>query len=287
MRVIERHNQMHFYQATDAFVASVAPGEHVLVECSMGSRMPTGPIEVRGAEPGDVVSVRILDITLVGEGAIWARPGGGVLGEELYDLIQERVYRTISVHGDTADFGDGITVRLRPMLGVVGVAPIGPDPILPTHGPGRHGGNMDCNLVVPGATVFLPVYHRGAALAVGDAHGRMGDGEMMTSGLEIESDVTIEVGLHKHVRIAGPIVEQADSVSYLASAKSLDAASAQAFRRAIHAVQQKTGLGFIEAGLLLSMIGDLGVANAVNPLVTARVLVRKSDLALDPVGHPA
>ena len=283
MKTIARHYTMHAFGPTDQFVAAVEPGERFLVETSLGSHQPTGPIQVVGAEPGDILAVRVIDIKTVGDGEMWAWPGAGMLGEDLWDLIKDRVRRPVPIKGDRGDFGNGLTIALRPMAGVVGVAPPGRE--RPTYWPGRHGGNLDCNLIAPGATVYLPVYHSGAGLGIGDVHARIGDGEVMTSGLEVQGDVTVEVAVHRGRAISGPIVEWSEAVAVLASAKNLDAAGTLAVRRTALTIQSQTGLDFIAAGMLVSLIGDLGVVQAVDPLVTAKVTVRKSDLALDVLRH--
>jgi amidase len=286
LKKIDRRNTFQMF-GQEGFVASVEPGERFCVEATRSSRAPTGPIEVTGAAPNDVLAVKVHRIALEASGAVWARPGAGLLGEELYDHIHEAAERVrpIAINGEFAEFGDGLRIRLRPMVGVIGVAPPGPG--TPTTWPGRHGGNLDCGLMVPGATIYLPIYRPGAGLGIGDVHGRMGDGEVMTSGLEIEADIEVEVIIHRNMKISGPIIELPDRIAFLASAKTLEAAGTLALMRAVRAVRAKTGLDFVAAGMLMSLIGDLGIAQAVNPRVTAQFVIHKDDLALDLLVHHA
>jgi amidase len=278
-RRFERDQQVSVLDALSPFVGSVSADEVFTVETSVGSRVPTGPLEVRGARPGDVVRVDIVDVTLHGDGWVWSRPGAGVVGERLFDHIKERRARPIEIRGDVGVFSPEILVPLAPMVGVVGVAPPGPG--LPSYWPGRHGGNLDFNGIRAGSSVYLPVYADGVGLVIGDIHARMGSGEVMTSGLEIEGEVTARVEVFPATFLDGPVVEDAAAVTFLASAKSLDQAAELVVARGIAAIQAATGLDFVDAGMLASLVGDLGVAQAVNPRVTASFRIAKSDLPID------
>jgi amidase len=284
MLTVQRSANMPAFGKWERAAASIQPGERILIESVMGSRSPTGPIEIAGALPGDVIGVHILAVRVAADGKMWARPGAGVLGEELFSLIDDTTYRDVSMAEQIAKFGDGITVKLRPMVGVVGVAPPGPE--LPATWPGRHGGNLDCNLIREGAVVFLPVYRAGAGLGLGDLHGRQGDGEVMTSAIEVAGEIEVEVQLHRKVPLGGPVVETASSITFLSSAKSLDVAAGLALRRAVRAVRSLTGLDLVGAGMLLSLIGELGIVQAVNPMMTAKLTIAKDDLLLDVLAHP-
>ena len=280
-RTVSRDRQISAFDARTAFVDAMKPGETLVIETSVGSRVPTGPIEIVGARVGDALRVDILDVELEGDGWVWSRPGAGVVGERLYDFIGDRRARPIPIKDGVGEFSPDIDVILRPMVGVVGVSP--PGPAVPTYWPGRHGGNLDYNGIRRGSSVYLPVYADGAGLGVGDIHGRMGSGEVMTSGLEIEGRVTVEVDLVRGTSLDGPVVEDDESVTFLASAKSLDVAAELAVTRGIRAIQAATGLDFVDAGMLASLIGDLGVAQAVNPRTTATFRIRKQDLEVSAV----
>src|SRR5437667_3152509 len=94
----------------------------------------------------------------------------------------------------------------RPMLGCVGVAPAGG--FAPTSGPaGPYGGNLDYNEVREGSTVFLPVYHPGGLLFIGDGHALQGDGEPTGNGVETSMDVEFSVEVRKGANLSGPRLE--------------------------------------------------------------------------------
>ncbi len=104
----------------------------------------------------------------------------------------------------------------RPMLGCIGVAP--PGDFAPTSGPsGAYGGNLDYNKIGEGATVYLPVYHPGGLLFVGDGHALQADGEPTGTGIETSMDVEFTVELKKGAKLAGPRVETADEIISIGS----------------------------------------------------------------------
>ena len=82
---------------------------------------------------------------------------------------------------------------------------------------------MDCRKIREGSVVYLPVFHPGALLALGDVHAAMGDGEVMGSGAEIAAEVTVKVEVLKQA-CAGPWVTDQDQLYALASAKTMEEA---------------------------------------------------------------
>jgi acetamidase/formamidase len=97
-------------------------------------------------------------------------------------------------------------VPVRPFCGVMGVAPQGVGEFR-TRPPGKFGGNMDVRDLTPGATLYLPILNRGALFSAGDAHAAQGDGEVCINGIECPADVSLRFKLHKHLPLAGPLVE--------------------------------------------------------------------------------
>lgn len=163
-----------------------------IMDCSVG------PIEVRGAKPGDTLCVEILAIELGRQGVMVTSKGLGVLG----DRITEADTKVIPIEDGFACFSDKIRLPLTPMVGVCGVAP---RPGLDIHCavPGDHGSNMDTKMVKAGARVYLPVSVPGAGLAVGDLHACMGDGELSGTGIE-----TPGPDLSQNHALQGPAGEQ-------------------------------------------------------------------------------
>lgn len=215
----------------------------------------TGPIFVDGAESGDVLTVEILDIALGPRGYTLVKPGFGVIP----DMVERAVARFADVKDGAIDFA-GVRLPLRPMVGVIATAPDGVP--VGTAYVGRHGGNLDCNLIGVGARVHLPVRVPGALLYVGDVHATMGDGEISGSGFEIAAEVTLRVGLRKGGATEWPWLETADRVVTLASAPTFDEAAEAAIRAMIPLIMARHGVSDTDAYMLASIRGDLRVNQA-------------------------
>ncbi|MDP9284450.1 MAG: acetamidase/formamidase family protein, partial [Actinomycetota bacterium] len=148
----------------------------------------TGPIAVRGAEPGDSLVVALLEVRPDDCGFATLIPGMG----QLIEQVQAPLTQVFRVEGDLIHMSDRISFPLRPMVGVIGCATGGER--LTNGYAGTHGGNLDNHLHGPGAIVYLPVRQPGGMLAIGDMHASMGDGEICFTGVEISGEVTIRVG---------------------------------------------------------------------------------------------
>jgi amidase len=233
----------------------------------------TGPVYVEGAHPGDVLSVFIESIDIARRGVMAVAQGFGVLSEE----FQEQSHRIIPIEDGTARIAEGIVVPLRPMIGVIGVAPAGAP--VSTATPGAHGGNMDTRLIGAGTVVYLPVAHEGALFAAGDLHAAMGDGEICGTGVEVSGSITVRLDVRSDLRIAEPVLETRDLVVTIASAKTLDAAAEAATRHMAALLTQRLGISLEVATMLMSAGGDVQVSQIVDPLRTARFALPKSVIA--------
>jgi amidase len=254
-------------------IAQVDPGETFLVETVPSSMEATGPIQVRGAEPGDALAITVQSIGFGSEAAMWLKPGRGAFGNQLADSLRQQVIRPIPLRNGKAIFSDQIAIPLRPMIGVAGVAPWGD--AVPTYWPGRHGGNLDCRLVTTGNTLYLPVAAPGALLGIGDLHAAMGDGEIMLSGVEAAGEVTLSVKIVRPWPWTGPWVETPIELVALGSARTTDQALEVALTQMVALLQAQAGLSFEEAGMLCSAAADATICQVVNPLATVRVALPK------------
>ena len=163
----------------------------------------TGPVEVRGAEPGDVLAVRLLRLipddwgfTVAGRDTPLNRRLG------LDPDCPAWLLWEIDAGREVATSQLGHTVATGPFLWVMGVA---------LDEPGEHstvpprpvgGGNIDCRELVSGSTLFLPVAVPGALLSVGDGHAAQGDGEV--AGTAIECGMTTELRLDLATEVPVP-----------------------------------------------------------------------------------
>jgi amidase len=224
----------------------------------------TGPLYVEGAELGDTLKVEILDIQVADHGVMAVRPGAGALG----DVFQSARTKIIPVRAGQAIFNEQLSLPLHPMIGVIGTAPLDE---MKTTVPHLHGGNMDCKRIIKGSTLYLPVFVEGALLSIGDLHGLMGDGEIVICALEMQGSVTVKVEVIKGQRLPLPFVVEGDSVMTISSEETLDQAATSA-AKAMHAfLQQEVGIDVHEAGMILSLIGELKICQIVDPLLTTRM----------------
>ncbi|NLZ55663.1 MAG: acetamidase/formamidase family protein [Clostridiaceae bacterium] len=228
----------------------------------------TGPLYINGAEPGDTLMIRVLSISLDVQGAAVAAPGLGRLGA----MVEREETVICPIEGEYARYLD-YRIPLRKMIGVVGTAPAGEAVVTAT--PGAHGGNLDTTAITEGVSLYLPVNVPGALLAIGDLHASMGDGEIMGAALEISGEVEVEVSLLKNCDYPLPLLETEDRWITIASAATAEEASDRAIRNMVDLLRQKTGLSFNQAGMLLSLAGDLRVSQIVNPRITMRLELSK------------
>ena len=236
----------------------------------------TGPVLVEGAEPGDVLSVRIDRVSVAPRGVMAVSGDFGVLRDQFEGIAFEMV----PLEDGYAEVA-GVRVPVRPMIGVIGVAPAGAP--VACGSPGPHGGNMDTRLIGEGATVHFPVFVSGALLAAGDLHAAMGDGEICGTGVEIQGEVELTVELRKDLALSEPVVETDDVVAAIASAKTLDEAAEQATRHMADLLQTRLGLSPTATSTLMSAAGQLQVSQIVDPLKTARFTMSKE--LLMPLGR--
>ena len=239
-----------------------------IMDCSVG------PIYVNGAEPDDVLCVEILKIDFAPQGVMVTSKGLGVLGEK----ITEPNTKIIPISGGYAHFAPGIDLPLTPMMGVIGVAPRSGD--IHCAVPGDHGSNMDTKIITVGSKVYLPVAVKGALLAVGDLHACMGDGELSGTGIETAGKILMKVTVLKGTRLERPMVETADSMYTIASAKEFKDGVHAAVEDMVNYLMKKTGLSFPDAYRLLSATCDIQVSQVVNDLHTFRVRAPKALLKL-------
>ncbi len=171
---------------------SPGDGPPTLIENRRGHCL-TGPIEVRGAEPGMTLSIQLVDLQPADWGftvaAARATPLNRRLG--LADAAPSWLLWDLDVEKLTGTNDRGHTVDLAPFLGVIGVPPAEPGEHSTVPPRPSSGGNIDCRELVAGSTLHLPVTVPGALLCLGDGHAAQGDGEV--SGTAIECGMTTEV----------------------------------------------------------------------------------------------
>ena len=238
----------------------------------VGSNPATGPVRVRGAEPGDGLCVEIQRIELAKKGFLAVKAGEGLLAH----MATNYVTKIVEIRGDTVHFDEQIRFPTNPMVGVIGTAPDGEG--VATGFAGTHGGNMDNKYITEGSKVYLPVRVPGALLGLGDVHAAMGDGEITFIGLEICAEVTVKVDLIKGAGWHRPLIETAECWVTTGDHDDLAQAARIAAEEMVALMQEKGGLSFETAYMLMSAAVDVQICQCCDPggfPVTTRAVLRK------------
>lgn len=228
-----------------------SPGPHIL----------TGPIAVKGAEPGDALRIEILDVKLADDwGFNWIKPGKGALPEDF--PVESLAHFAIDRTRGVVRAPWGLEIAARPFFGVIGVAPARGR--VTSVIPGPFGGNMDLKELTPGAVLHLPVFAPGALLSIGDGHAAQGDGEVCLTAVETGLEGRFRIDLVKAAGLAGPFAQTPDHLITMGFDEDLDEAMRAALRAMIAQIEARTGLSAINAYRLCSVAADLRVTQVVN-----------------------
>lgn len=180
------------FETYDCFENQIDSEDVVFQELDWNRINPaTGPVYVKGAEPGDILAVTIEKIKIAEQGVLTTGANLGVIGNEL----NENTVKIVPIHNEHVLFSSELQIPINPMIGVIGTAP--KEESISCGTPHDHGGNMDCKEIKEGTTLLLPVNVPGALLALGDLHAAMGDGEIGVSGVEVAGEVTVTVQIIK------------------------------------------------------------------------------------------
>ncbi|OGL59191.1 MAG: amidase [Candidatus Tectomicrobia bacterium RIFCSPLOWO2_12_FULL_69_37] len=236
---------------------------HAKIPQGPGPHIMTGPVEVRGARPGDALEIRIRDIQPRYDwGYNQFHPLAGGLPEDFPYTVKRIV--DIDLERRTADWGGGVKVPLAPFFGNIGVAPPPAMGQVPSMPPGPWGGNLDNKELMAGATLYLPVFNAGALLSIGDGHGCQGDGEACLTAVETGLSGVFEVHLRKDMRLKVPRAETPTHYILMGFDPILDNAAKMALRETIAFLGELRGMSRDDAYTLCSLAVDLRVTQIVN-----------------------
>jgi amidase len=232
----------------------------------------TGPFFVDGAMPGDTLVVHLKRVALSRDSAkMFSRalnpradpapqspaPGWG----RDWTIDRAKGEARLAAPGDRLS---GLVLPVRPMVGSIGVAPpLGQSIFAGDLGP--HGGNLDYNRLVTGATIYLPVFQPGALLFLGDGHALQGDGEVTGQGLETSLDIEFQIELIKGKSLGQLWFEDADDVMVSGVDNSLDLALQAATSGMSHWLHERYGLNDSEIASLLGAAIHYDIAEVVDP----------------------
>lgn len=246
---------------------------------SLGGHILTGPVAVAGAEPGDMLEIRI---EAVEPGADWGyntiRPLAGTLPEDFHEVVLTHI--AVDRARRIATLPRGTELPMAPFFGVMGVAPPSAFGTISSKEPRVHGGNLDNKELTAASTLFLPVWVEGGMFSAGDGHGLQGDGEVCVTALEMCLTGRFTLVLHKGGGLADPALRfpRAETPTHFISMgfnEDLDQAMKQALREMIAFISARSGLSRAEAYQFCSLAVDFRVTQSVNGEKGVHGMLRK------------
>jgi amidase len=247
--------------------------DDVVEEMSLSQLNPlTGPFVIEGAQPGDTLVVEVLDITVEDQGHICLIPNVGVLRNHT-KVPHTKIWR---IENGEAVLNEDVRFPIRPVIGTWGTMPA--DEGIHAIYPGPHGGNLDDTNLVVGSVYYMPVFHPGALMMVGDVHANQGDSEI-AMGIEIDGTVTLKIlDLVRGERIPYARIETTDRWVFPADAPTLEEAIEQSALYAAEFLVERLGITMEDATYLLCAVGDVRISQAAfaHYNVTVRTEVPKS-----------
>ena len=227
------------------------PGGHVL----------TGPVYVEGAQPGDVLEVKVLSIGLVIDYAFNAC--AGFIPSNCDPSVPQKILK-LNTKAMTAEFKPGIVVPLKPFFGSMGVAPARELGRVSSNPPGKHAGNLDNRELVAGSTLYIPVFVPGALFELGDGHAAQGDGEVDQTAIETSLRGRIQLTARKDMKLRWPRAETATDYISMASDPDLEVATTIAVQEMVDFLAATKNLTKHEAYQLVSIAGNIAITQLVD-----------------------
>src|SRR4051812_35082042 len=268
-------------ETNDCFPGQIRSEEDLVTEIDLERiNGATGPVAVRGAEPGDSLVAEILDVRPIEWGVATLIPGFG----QLIDEVQAPLTRLFEVVDGEIRLNERVRFPARPMVGVVGVATDGDD--LSNGLAGGHGGDLAAHLHGKGARIYFPVRQPGGMFAVGDMHASMGDGEVCFTGVEIAGEADIRFDLLKGKQATWPVTELADRWLPHATAPDYAEALELVADEAAKLLVDEHGFTVEDAFIFLSVACDVGVAQACKPAEGFGAIARFSIPRIDACPAP-
>ena len=246
-------------------VTDKGPGGHIL----------TGPVYVDGAEPGDVLEVRIKKVDLA---IPYAYNAFGRTSGFIPEDFQSSKMRIVPLDAKAmmARWVPGIDIPLRPFFGSIGVAPPPAMGRISSAPPNLHAGNLDNKELIAGTTLFIPVHVPGALLEVGDGHAGQGDGEVDITALETSLVGTFDIIVRKDLKLTWPRGETPTHWIAMGMDKDLVVATKMALRQAIDFLVAEKGMTREDAYMLASVSCDVRITQLVDGNVGAHVMIPKA-----------
>ncbi len=258
-------NQEILLETHDCFEGQIQRPQDLVDKLDWNHVNPaTGPIYIEGARPGDILRVDLLEVKVGQQASMVTIPGEGALG----DVITQMETAILKVEPDAILFKDQLRIPRKPMIGVIGVAPA--EGSVPNGTPGPHGGNLDCTLMCEGNSAYFTVGVEGALFGAGDFHAAMGDGEIVVCGAEISGELRFQARVVDLKGLPTPFVQTPAVVATIYSAPTTDEAANGAIHRMAQFLTDFVKIPLNDAGMLMSLVGELRFCQVVDPLKTVR-----------------
>ena len=241
-----------------------------------GPHILTGPVYVEGAKPGNVLEVRIKEVSLLQDwGFQIIVPLMGTLPHDYNEMI--RVNIPCDLERNVGIMPWGLELDLKPFFGVMGLAPPPGWGRISSIAPQSTGGNLDNKELVAGTTLYLPVHTEGGLFSCGDGHGCQGDGEVCVTAIETALRGTFEFIVRDDLTFTYPRAETPTHHITMGMDPDLDQCSIRALRDMIALLGEKAGLSHSEAYMLCSLAGDLHVTQTVNGSKGVHMMMEKKN----------
>jgi acetamidase/formamidase len=240
------------------------PGGHIL----------TGPVYVEGAQPGDVLEVKILSIDLPLD---YGYNGcSGYLPENCETGVPSKIIE-LNRKKMTAEFLPGIVIPLKPFYGSIGIAPAPELGRVSSNPPGRHAGNLDNRELVAGSTLYIPIFAAGALFEIGDGHVAQGDGEVDQTAIETSLQGRLQLTVRKDMKLKWPRAETATDYISMATDPDLVVATKTAIQEMVDFLVSEKKLTRHQAYQLVSIAGNVAITQLVDkPNLGVHVKLPKS-----------
>jgi acetamidase/formamidase len=260
------------------------PAQMPRPEGSLGDGPPlSGPIYVQDASPGDVLEVQVLEVRPDSRG--WTKAGGRDFWPDLeFGTDQDSpLLMNWSIDSDEgiAKSSVGVSVSIRPFMGMMGVCPPG-EGQHEAWAPTAFGGNLDCKELQVGASLFLPVGVEGALFSTGDGHASQGDGELSGCAIECPMEqVRLKFIVHKAHPYPFIHAKTSDSMITFGFDRNLKVAMTEAGNRMIDFMIAEYNLPSRAAALCLSScVVDFRITQVANPAFGVHAVLNLSKISL-------
>jgi acetamidase/formamidase len=239
-----------------------------------GGHLLTGPIYVEGAEPGDVLEVKIISIDLPIAYGYNAIGQNGFLSDEIFDRKMSII--RLDREKMIGHFAEGIEVPLRPFFGSMGVAPPKEAGRWNSAPPWVHAGNLDNKELVAGSTLYIPVHVKGALFEIGDGHAAQGNGEVDITAIETSLKGLLQFTVHKGKTLKWPRAETATHFITMGCDRDLTIATRIAVHEMISFLMEEKKLSKADAYMLSSVAADVNITQLVDGNVGVHAMIPKA-----------